>query len=955
MKKRLIEYNIPLADISEESAREKNIRHGHPSTLHIWWARRPLAASRATAFAALVDDPGPDAPAPEGSGFETMREYLQNLIKRITSWDAVKNGGSEVIKEAKTVINQKYSEPPKVYDPFSGGGSIPLEMLRLGCQTYSSDYNPVAVFIEKATIEWPQKFGVGFNLPKDEIRIERNDQIHLINDPKNDNLLAYLVEKWAQIVILEAEQEVGKFYQPEFSKNLIGEREFQHENGWIPVGYLWSRTIPCQNPNCGIEIPLIKQFWLAKKKKKKIAYRPIINSQDDNISFEILNLFNDNGEIKFDPNVGTISRADAKCPKCGQITKAKKIRKLASNGKMSNRMIAIVYHHPDEVGKKYRIINQDDIVLFSRARLELKKNIENWGYLENPFPVDEIPLMSGTFNVPLYGLDRWDKLFNDRQLLSLTTIMKVIKSKYDLIEQNTKDIVKRANLTIDYKELARSVYGYLGIIYGRLLDYSTSLCLWVSNGEFVAHTFSRQALPMMWDYFEVNPFSGSTGDWQSALGWVLRFIRANPQQSDLDCSVFRANATEIPFKDNYFDAIISDPPYYNSVPYADLSDFFYVWLKKLIGDKFPELFSTPLSPKSDEICEMAGWDSRRYSHKDQSYFEDKITIAFQEIYRTLKSGGIAVIVYAHKTTEGWETMLNGLLKANLVLTASWPIHTERKRRLRAVSSAALISSIYMVCRKQKKTPLGFWNEIQSKIKSRVEEMLQRFWEQGIAGGDFFISAIGPGLEEYSKYERVENYSGDEIGIEKLLAFIREVSTNYLVNQLLKDAEKESIDNSAQFYLTYRWTFFDNNVEYDDARKIASAQGVNLEDLWKEDSFVDKRGSTIYVCGPKKRGEVKEINNMVDAMHRACQLWEKGRKAEITEMLGQTGYGQSGAFWQFCQAIAETLVNGNKEKQLLEGLLMDRDKYARDSAEIYAEASKPKPQQGRLPGFDDVED
>ena len=534
---------------------------------------------------------------------------------------------------------------------------------------------------------------------------------------------------------------------------------------------------------------------------------------------------------------------------------------------------------------------------------------------------------------------------------TLITILKITKNRFHEMETHISRIIEKNQLHVDSNELTKAVFGYMGIIFGRLLDYSTSLCLWVNSGEFVAHTFSRQALPMMWDYFEVNPFSGSTGDWESATGWVIRYIEANPFIQKNYGIANRCSANDIPFPDCYFDAILTDPPYYNSVPYADLSDFFYVWLKKLVGEKFPDLFSTPLTPKSEEICEMAGWDSKRYSHKDKDFFELKISDAFKEIHRLLKQGGISVIVYAHKTTEGWETMLNGLINANLVVTASWPVHTERTTRLRANASAALASSIYMVCRKYEREPLGFWNEIQKSIKDNIESRLVQFWDQGIAGGDFFISAIGPGMEEYSKYERVESYSGEQVGIDQLLSYIRSISTNFLVNRLLADAGREAIDKEAQFYLTYRWTYLDNRVEFDDARKIASAQGVDLGKLWQAEGFVEKRGSMIQVRGPKQRREVKEILNMVDAMHKACQLWEKGRKADITHMLGQTGYGQNNAFWQFCQAIAETLVNGNKEKQLLEGLLMDREKYARDSAEVFAEIQKPGPKQEQLPGFD----
>ena len=253
----------------------------------------------------------------------------------------------------------------------------------------------------------------------------------------------------------------------------------------------------------------------------------------------------------------------------------------------------------------------------------------------------------------------------------------------------------------------------------------------------------------------------------------------------------------------------------------------------------------------------------------------------------------------------------------------------------------------MVCRKQAREPLGFWNELQPKIQVRVEEKLAQFWDEGIAGGDFFISAIGPGMEEFSRYERVETYSGDPVSTAQLLDFIRQVSANFLVHRLLKGASREAIDSEAQFYLVYRWTYLENRVPFDDARKIASGEGVDLEQLWGQGGFVRKRGADVEVLGPHKRGAVKKVENMVDALHRACQLWEKGRKAEIVQLLGQTGFGQSGAFWQFGQAVAECLLNGSKEKQLLEGLLVGKDGYVRESGQVVAEAERPRPQQLRL--------
>jgi putative DNA methylase len=927
MKKRLIEWNLPLADISEESAREKNIRHGHPSTLHIWWARRPLASSRATAFAALIDDPGEEHPE--------EREHLMNLIRRTTPWDAVKNGNSEGIEEARRLIQKQWGHPPRVLDPFAGGGSIPLETLRLGCETYASDYNPVAALIEKATLKWPQKFGIEINLPSK--LVEGNIDLGQLRfgDKSNTvkvNLLVYLVEKWAKIILEQAKTEIGRFYP-------------EDPDGWMPIDYLWARTIPCQNPHCGAEIPLIMQFWLAKTDKRKVAYKPIIDQHDKKIHFEILQDYESIEDNKFDPGVGTVSRGDVKCLICGQVIKAEDTRRLAKSGKMEERMTIVVLYHPNQSGKKYRLATEKDHNIFLEAEEYLQKKLEKWPFFDNPLPTEKMEPNARYMLPTNYGFEEWQELFNPRQKLSLITFTEKIRNNYDAVVRNCSEIIDTLEIKIDGQELARSVQGYLGIILSRQADRTSTIARHDVTRESHQGTYSRQALPMTWDYAEVSPFSGSASDWTSNLDWVLRYIRTNSFTNVPESHVRRSSAAELQIDDNYFDAVLTDPPYYDNVPYSTISDFYYVWLKRVIGDTFPSLFATPLVPKTDETIMEPTRHASAYEAK--IFFENNLTKSFHEIYRILRPGGIAIIVYAHKTTEGWESMLSSLIGAGLVVTASWPLHTEMKVRLRAASSAALASSIYMVCRKIKREQLGFWNELQPRIQTRVEEKLSQFWSEGIAGGDFFISAIGPGMEEYSKYERVETYAGEPVGVDQLLAFIRQVSSNFLVERLLKDAGREAIDKEAQFYLTYRWTYLENKVPFDDARKIASAEGVDLEQLWEKGGFVNKRGSDVEVLGPHKRGEVKKVENMVDAMQRACQLWEKGRKTEISQLLGQTGYGQSGAFWTLCQAVAECLLNGRKEKQLLEGLLMGKEGYTRESGEILAEQRKPKPKQGRL--------
>lgn len=929
--KKFIEYDLPLAEISEESAREKNIRHGHPSTLHIWWARRPLASSRATAFAALIDDPGEKNPE--------KREEIKELIKKITPWEAVKNGNSEDIKKAQKMIEEQYGEPPKVLDPFAGGGSIPLETLRLGCETYASDYNPVAVFIEKATIEWPQKFGIEVEMPIEEIektkkprKVKKKGQedLDFSGDTEKVNLLAFLVEKWANIILEEAREEIGQFYPEENADGLVGKREITHKDGWTPVGYLWARTIPCQNPNCGAEIPLIRQFWLAKKKNKKIAYRPIIDKENKKIEFEILQGKELQKAIDegFDPKDGTVSRANATCPICGQVTKAKTVRKLAKSENMGERLIAIVLHHSDEIGKKYKLASDKDKNKFNSAEKYLNKKITKWSYIENPLPEEEIPLMSGTFNVPIYGLDKWKKLFNPRQQLGILGFLEKTRDFNVHITMNCNKILKKINENLSPDELANVVTSYLAVIINVLANQISNLVRWAPGRETIAGVFSRPALPMLWDYFSINPFSGSTGSVQGALKWILFYLRYNKTENKSNSFCRRQSATNLKLQDESLDAVFTDPPYYNNVPYSDLSDFFYVWLKKTVGDKFPDLFSTPLTPKSEEACEMAGWDSERYGHKDAQFFEDMLSKSFQEMHRVLKPGGIAVIVYAHKTTEGWETVLNALLNTGFVVTGSWPIHTEMKSRLRAAASAALSSSIYMVCRKVKnKKKIGYFNEIKPAIDEKIRKKLDQFMKEGIAGGDFFISAIGPAMEVFSKYKYVEKYSGEKVGTDELLTYIRGVAADFLCDNLLGEVHGEVLDKSAQFYLTYRWTFLDNKVEYDDARRIATAEGVNMENYYN--TFINKGTKYIKVLGPHKRKNFNEIGsnpNMVDTLHKACFLWKRERKKELQIFLSSNSHARSDSFWQFAQAVAETLVNGNKEKQWLEGLLVSKDRY-----------------------------
>lgn len=406
--------------------------------------------------------------------------------------------------------------------------------------------------------------------------------------------------------------------------------------------------------------------------------------------------------------------------------------------------------------------------------------------------------------------------------------------------------------------------------------------------------------------------------------------------------VIQGSATSLPYPDNYFDAVFTDPPYYDNVNYSALSDFFYVWLKRTVGDLYPELFATPLTPKSQEIVQ----DPNRHGGADKAkeFFESMLTQAFREIHRVLKPEGIAVIVFAHKTTEAWETVIHALLQAGLYMTASWPIHTEMQARLNAQETASLASSIYMVCRKRTSNVIGEFANVKREIEERVKQKLTQFWDEGIRGADFFMSAIGPAVEVFGRYARVEKLSGEVVSVAELLEYVRKVVSEFALERILKSAQLGGVDAVTRFYLLYRWTYNHMRVHFDEARKLALGVGVELSTLWNPGGIVEKRKEYVRLLSPLERAkdkhftEVKRFDSMIDALHYALWLWNCNDQKKLQEHLSTT-YGTNETFWQVAQAIAEVLPDGDKEKQLLQGLLYGQKTHS----------LKPKEQisQGRL--------
>jgi putative DNA methylase len=491
-QKSFIEVTFPIKEVSEESAREKNIRHGHISTLHIWWARRPLASSRATTYAALIPYPSTEKEAKEKAKFIVKLSKWENSLEE----DLIKRAREDILKA-------NGGKPLKVLDPFAGGGSIPLECLRLGLEPHAVEYNPVAVLILKCTLEYPQRYGR-------QNKVKRNEG--LFNLEKEDSSLIADVRRWGEWVLERTREEIGRFYPAD-------------EDGSIPVGYIWARTIPCQNPSCGAEIPLMRQFWLAKKENKMISLYPFVH--EGRVEFAIVKKNGDEWQVvessipgfspkvpfNFEPEKGTVSRAIAVCPVCGGMVDDKQVRRLFQEGKAGQRMVAVVLSRPQ--GKAYRLATEGDVEFYKKAEeyLEEKREKlwEEWGI--DPVPDEEMNTKDpNTVAGRGYGFTKWGDLFNSRQKLALITFTEKVRLAYKKMIEEGYD-----------KEYSKAVVSYLGLGVNRLAIYATTFGYWHNTRELVNPGMGRQALAMAWDYSEVNPFGGNA-DWKSAMSWILSVL-----------------------------------------------------------------------------------------------------------------------------------------------------------------------------------------------------------------------------------------------------------------------------------------------------------------------------------------------------------------------------------------------------------------------------------------------
>jgi putative DNA methylase len=869
--RRLIEEKLPLKEVNAASDREKSLRHGHISTMHLWWARRPLAMSRAVVFGTLLPDPGRSA----------ERKDVLSLIARAAPFEAAHK--DSVIDPLRRLLSAAYPDMlPRVLDCFAGGGAIPLEALRLGCDVAAVDLNPVAHLIEKCTLEYPQRFGQP--------------------DNRGENVLAEDLIKWADWIRRRVKPKLDRVFLPD-------------EKGKRPAVYFWARTIICPDPDCRAEIPLLSSFWLANTDRNKAWAK--VRGKPGNITITV--------EIGLPPDTeklsdGTVRSSSVTCPGCTTSMKAQDVRNYAKKTGFGNMLYAVL-DIQDGI-RVYRAPMVEEAEGAKRIAAELLDELEDTPDGASALP-DEPCDPIGYRNIQnlVYGFNTWRSLFNDRQLYVLGTLCEAVRAAHDeMIEQGVE--VGRA----------LAVATYLGLCVDRVADRDSSFCSWDVGRESVRNTTPNKAIQMVWDYAEINPMQSVSGSWASATRWVELAVRKCSQSATRPARVERGDAQRLPFPDATFDAVITDPPYYYSVMYSDLSDFFYVWLKRSIGYLYPALFATQWTPKDQEVIQNRVRPSDpRYISADE--FERRLGKSLSEVVRVVKPNGMVAIVFAHTDVAAWEHLLRTLLKVGLIVSTSWPMRSELSNRPLAQVKAALGSSVVLICRPQQITHEGFYDDVVRALEDRIAERLDTFEEMGLVGADYFVSAIGPAFEVFAQYSRVVKLSGEDVEIPELMVLARQAVARHAMRRLLGADTLTALDSESLFYLTWRWAYLTQKIPADEAYKLERAFEVDLSSLCGPRGFARLSGANFTLLGPQDRKGLKLSSSpaLIDVLHMACQLWDAGRRRELEAVLGATGAGMEPGFWAMAKTLSQVLPDGDRERTMLLGLTGNRDALSEAAA------------------------
>ena len=854
-RRKLIEVALPLEVINRESAREKSIRYGHPSTLHLWWARRPLAAARAVLFAQLVDDPSArseEFPTQEAQDVE--RKRLFEIMERLVVWE--NSTDEKLFAEAHAeILRSTGGNPPPILDPFAGGGSIPLEAQRLGLETHASDLNPVAVLINKALIEIPPRYAG--RAPVFPGAAEGSVQ----HWPRATGL-AEDVRQYGGWMRDEAQQRIGHLYP----KAKLADGSAVNVIAWI-----WARTVQCPNPACGLEMPLVKTWWLGKKKGKESFIVATVDSRGAQFSIS-----HDLSKAPNKLNDGTVSRTGVTCLGCGTTSPLSHVRDEGKAGRMGARLMAVVAE-----GDRKRVY------------LPATPDQESAAAIKRSVAAPDALVTTPSHDVdrlPMYGMFRWADAFTARQLTTMVTFSDLVGEARDRIVADAKEAGLAPE---DAERYAIAVALYLGFAVSRQADYLSTICTWMPDpkNEGVAHAFTKQALPMTWDFAEANPFSGSSGNWLFMLRGICRVIdRLGPGASG---HVRQSNAEVAAVSGQ---VVATDPPYYDNIGYADLSDFFYVWLRRSLGSMYPDVTGTMLTPKAEELV-ATPYRFGGSKAKAEEHFERGFVRTFTRIRENQAVGIPITLFYAFKQAEsdaggtastGWETMLNGLIEAGLSVTATWPMRTERSGRIIGIGANALASSIVLACRPRPEhaeatTRRGFIAALTGDLPRALREMRQG----SVAPVDLAQAAIGPGMAVFTGYSRVVEADGADMTVRTALALI-----NQVLDETLSEQEGD-FDADTRFcvkwFSQYAWDETDSGT----ADVLARATNTSIAGLQRGGVFRAVAGKA-RLLGPDDLSEswdpLTDVRTSVweVSLHLAKAVSERGSvaAAELMNAAGQ---------------------------------------------------------------------